>query len=110
MWSAHGDGEPHGHRLGLRGVALRARVQILRRPVQSHRHPRQDVRQESRADQICELKTRLFLRLPLATNEWNGNIKLNLAFTHSHFVSIIKLATYNYICKRGFYGLMSLYF
>ena len=59
MWSAHGDGEPHGHRLGLRGVALRARVQILRRPVQSHRHPRQDVRQESRADQICELKTRL---------------------------------------------------
>ena len=59
MWSAHGDGEPHGHRLGLCGVALRARVQILRRPVQSHRHPRQDVRQESRADQICELKTRL---------------------------------------------------
>ena len=56
MWSAHGDGEPHGHRLGLRGVALRARVQILRGPVQPHRHPCQDVRQESRADQICELK------------------------------------------------------
>ena len=58
MWSAHGDGEPHGHRLGLRGVALRARVQVLRGPVQPHRHPCQDVRQESRADQICELKTR----------------------------------------------------
>ena len=54
LWSAHSDGQPHRHRMGLCGLPLHAGVQILRGPVQPHRHPGQDVCQESRTDQICK--------------------------------------------------------